>query len=529
MKNPTLNSESEFVQHIKCEECGSSDGNSLYSDNHQYCFVCGAWKPGSDHIHNHSSTNAPPMQSKGFAKRLTKRGISEKVCEEYGIHVDGDTLCFHYKDSVGKTIGIKTKTKNKEFRYDGVSDGRFFGQHLFRNAGKRLVIFEGELDAATGRMAFPAWESVSLPTGAHGAKKAIQKNLEWLQNWQEVVLFFDNDDPGREAAAKAASVLPPGQVKIADLKGYKDASEAAQNDDLEAVRQAIWNAKPYRPDGIVDGKSLLELVVKPQEDCKHEYPFKGLQQKLLGVRESELIVFTSGTGQGKSSICRELAAHFLNSGERVGYMGLEESNKRTALGLMSAAVGKPFHIGQHSTEDLTAAFDQTLANWNLFLFDGFGSFDPDLIYNRIEYMASGLETRIVFLDHLSILLSGLDGDERRMIDTTMTRLRSLVERTGITLFLVSHLRRVQGDKGHEEGATTSLGQLRGSHSIAQLADAVIGLERNQQSSGPEQSDTTLRVLKNRYTGETGIACQLKYDKEKCKFTETNYFDDTPDF
>ena len=70
------------------------------------------------------------------------------------------------------------------------------------------------------------------------------------------------------------------------------------------------------------------------------------------------------------------------------------------------------------------------------MFDGFGSFDPDHIYNRIEYMAAGLETRVVFLDHLSILLSGLDGDERRMLDITMTRLRSLVERTGIAIFLV---------------------------------------------------------------------------------------------
>ena len=72
-------------------------------------------------------------------------------------------------------------------------------------------------------------------------------------------------------------------------------------------------------------------------------------------------------------------------------------------------------------------------------FDGFGSYDPDVIYNRIEYLAVGLDTKIIFLDHLSILLSGLDGDERKTIDKTMTRLRSLVERTGIALFLVSHL------------------------------------------------------------------------------------------
>ena len=82
---------------------------------------------------------------------------------------------------------------------------------------------------------------------------------------------------------------------------------------------------------------------------------------------------------------------------------------------MWSAVGKALHIGEHTEEELKEAFDATLANWNVFLFDGFGSFDPDVIYNRIEYLASGLECRIIFLDHLSILLSGLDGDERRMI------------------------------------------------------------------------------------------------------------------
>jgi twinkle protein len=134
-------------------------------------------------------------------------------------------------------------------------------------------------------------------------------------------------------------------------------------------------------------------------------------------------------------------------------------------------------------------------------------------------MASGLDCKIIFLDHLSILLSGLDGDERRMIDVTMTRLRSLVERTGIALFLVSHLKRATGDKNHEEGARVTLGQLRGSAAIAQLSDSVIGLERDQQSD-EAGGITTVRVLKNRYSGETGVACALKYNLENCKFEES---------
>ena len=137
---------------------------------------------------------------------------------------------------------------------------------------------------------------------------------------------------------------------------------------------------------------------------------------------------------------RYLATDLLNKGESVGILELEASNRRTALGLMSTAVGKNLTLGEHDQSELEEHFRNSIANWNLYLFDGFGSFDPQLIYNRIEYLASGLECRTIFLDHLSILLSGLEGDERRMLDQTMTRLRSLVERTGISLFLVSHLR-----------------------------------------------------------------------------------------
>ena len=523
--------ESEFVRHEPCESCGSSDAKSVYSDGHSYCFSCQTWLAGDGtQTHNHQMKSNVYLQ--GSAGRLQKRGISEKVCQQYKIFKDGDKLRFYYFTSDGIIAGCKIKSLDKDFTYEGQVPGTLFGQHLFPSTGKRVVITEGELDAASCQEAMPGWPMVSLPSGAAGAKKAIQRSLEWLQGYEEVVLFFDNDSPGREAAQAAASVLPPGKCKIATLKEpFKDASDALQAADSDAIRVAIWNAKPYRPDGIVDGKTLLELVTTPTISCDHEYPFEGLNSKLRGIRYGELVCITAGSGVGKSSFCRELATQLLRTGERVGYLALEESNRRTALGLMSVAVGSSLHIGEHDRSTLVKAYDETLANWNLYLFDGFGSYDPDLIYNRIEYLASGLETKVIFLDHLSILLSGLDGDERRMIDTTMTKLRSLVERTGIALFLVSHLKRTSSDTNHEEGARVTLGQLRGSASISQLSDCVIGLERNQQAE-TGSSDTIVRVLKNRFSGEVGVACKLTYDLSTCKFTETATKDDfipTSDF
>ena len=120
-----------------------------------------------------------------------------------------------------------------------------------------------------------------------------------------------------------------------------------------------------------------------------------------------------------------------------------------------------------------------------------------------------------------------DGDERRAIDSIMTRLRSLVEETGAGMILVSHLRRVEGNKGHEQGVTVGLSHLRGSQSIAQLSDCVIALERNQQSDDPQEANTThLRVLKSRYTGDVGMAAHLLYDNDTGRLKEL--FDEQPD-
>ena len=518
--------ESEFLRHDPCPNCGSSDALAVYTDGHTYCFSCTTRTPGN------GEQNKLPMQSnvkfKGNPQRLNKRGISERTCEKYKIYRDDTHLRFPYYDSSGCLKGFKTRDKLKNFKYEGETTDTLFGQHLFPTTGKRIIVYEGELDAASGWEAMVGWPHVSLPHGCSSAKKDIQKQIPLLQGYKEIVLFFDNDEPGRRATELAASVLPTGKVTIARMDKYKDASDALQADDAEAIRRAIYDAKPYQPDGIVDGKSLLEAVTTPSPPCNHKYPFPGLQTMTHGIRYGELTTITAGTGQGKSTFCRQLATELLNTDEKVGYIALEESNRRTALGLMSVAVGKALHLGEHEYTTLKNAYDKTIKNWNLYLYDHFGSLSSDVIYNRIEYMALGLDTKIIFLDHLSILLSGLDGDERRMIDRTMTDLRSLVERTGIKLFLVSHLRRAQNDKAHEDGQRVSIGQLRGSASISQLSDTVLALERDQQSN---DNVSTLRVLKNRYSGETGVAAQLVYDKTTCKFHETTdtAFDPSTDF
>ena len=245
------------------------------------------------------------------------------------------------------------------------------------------------------------------------------------------------------------------------------------------------------------------------------------------MRQGELVTLTGGTGLGKSSITRELE-HWLvkQTEDNVGIIALEEDWRRTVDGILSIEANARLYVDQErdkfNESTLMDMFDKVFEDDRVFIHAHFGTNEIDDIFAKLRYLIIGCDCKWVVVDHLHMLVSALgEGDERRAIDNIMTRLRSLVEETGAGVILVSHLRRVDGNKGHENGIEVSLSHLRGSNSIGQLSDCVIALERNQQSDDADEARTTrLRILKSRYTGDVGMATALMYDKETGRLSES---------
>ena len=159
-----MNTESEFVAHEPCNNCGSSDANSRYSDGHAYCFACHTYTPAEDWTHTHTRMNNDRANFLGQAEQLNKRRISEATNSFYRIYRYGNTLRFPYYTDDGRLAGFKIKTKSKDFHYEGESTGTLFGQHLFPDSGKRIVITEGELDAASCYEVTVSYTHLTLPT-----------------------------------------------------------------------------------------------------------------------------------------------------------------------------------------------------------------------------------------------------------------------------------------------------------------------------------------------------------------------------
>lgn len=502
---------SVFLRHEPCPHCGSSDANSVYSDGHSYCFSCEKVTPADDDEGTYQSGGS--FSFEGDFAPIKSRKITEQTCRKFNVRVaPGPLLRFPYTSESGQVVGYKERDKEKNFRWHGKnSEKRLFGQQLFGGTKKSLVIVEGEMDALSVWEARPKWPVVSISSGAAGAYKDLQNQLKFCLEAEELILMFDQDEAGQQAAIKCASLFPPDKCLIAHLAGYKDASEALQANDAEAIRQAVWNATPYTPKTIIDGRDLFNVLRAPTIGKDADWFVEDLNKVTGGLRLSELVTVTAPSGGGKSTFCGEQAQHLVKQGFNVGYIALEESVKRTGLRLMTVEANKPLHID--NTIDEAAfkdAFDKSVGSGKVFFRDGFGSVDPDSILSDLRYLVKAKNVSWIILDHLSILLSGnATFDERKTIDETMTKLRCFVEETKIGMILISHLRRTTGDKGHEDGAMDiSLSHFRGSHSIPQLSDICVAMQRNVSAGN---SEAKLRVLKNRFTGTTGEAGVLTYN------------------
>ena len=524
---------SEFLFHTPCESCGSSDANSVYSDGHTYCFACqhrtspghlSAKPKGASTI----STTVKFIEGLNFGP-ISARKLSAETCRKwhYGIGTYKGKPCQvanFYRDN--RLVFQKIRFADKTFASLGdIKEAGLYGQHLWpRGSAKKIVVTEGEIDAlSVSQMQGHKWPAVSIPNGAEGALKVFKRELEYLESFDEVILMFDQDEPGIEAAKECAAVLSPGKAKIAQL-GLKDANELLKAGRGAEIINAVWNAGVYRPDGIVSGAETWDAYSKRKNTPCVPYPWSGLNSRLKGIRLGEMVTVTAGTGIGKSTLCRELAYYLATEcHERVGYVALEESVGKSVEAFLSLELDTPLHLRTCEDEEAERAAWEKLFGGEemIYLYDHWGSMSLDALMSRLRYLAVGCGCKYIFLDHISIVVSGIaDGDERRMLDNIATQLRAFTENTQIALFVVVHLKR-PGDKGksHEEGGRVHLSDLRGSGAIAQLSDTVIALERDQQAED-EQGISVPRVLKNRFSGDVGrCSPALQYNPDTGRMLE----------
>ena len=298
--------------------------------------------------YDYKPSKVSKMQIKGEVQAIQDRGIQKSSAEFYGVTSYLGNHYYPYTDESGAVVAAKVRNvENKDFHVEGQwGKATLFGQQKFNKNGMYVTIVEGELDAlAAFQMCGSKYPCVSIRNGASSALKDCKANYDWLNSFENIVVCFDNDDPGQKAAQEVAELFG-NKVKIFKASdNYKDACDYLKEGSVQKFVKDWWAAEQWQPDGIISAANVLEAIQKPLEKAPVSYPWEGINKMLYGLRTSELVVLAAGSGLGKSTILREIVSHILNNtSEKVGLAFLEETPERTMRGLVGLEMNKKIHL-----------------------------------------------------------------------------------------------------------------------------------------------------------------------------------------
>lgn len=510
------------MSHGPCPQpdCNSSDAFFSYDDGWGHCFSCGANVKLSDD----AVVEAPKRKHKQPIPIPTEysgaRGISQATMEKLKYATgtyDGEKaryVAVPYGDE-NRIAATKIRLPGKDFRFigDTKAAGLVF-QNIWQGEGKKVVVTEGEYDALSVSQAQGnKWPVVSVPNGAQGAAKSCMNAFKWLNSFEEVILWFDNDEAGQSAAEEVANLFPIGKVKLVKTPdGFKDANDMLKASKVGEIVDCIWKAVPYTPARFVSFGSLREQVLRPPE-LGLPWVFPEITAWTYGRRRGETYFFGAGTGVGKTDFFTQQAAEDIRNGEKVALFSFEQTPTETAKRLAGKYAGKRFHVpaAGWTEADIEAAF-AALDKTGGYIYDHWGSADWETVEEDITLLAhSGY--RHFYIDHLTAFAAHAD-DERKALEGICADLAQLGAKLGVNLYVISHLSTPDGTP-HEEGGRVFIRHFKGSRAIGYWAHFMFGIERNTQSEDEaERLRARFRCLKDRYTGgATGQHLTLLYDPD----------------
>lgn len=502
-------------------DCSSSDAYSLYDDGHGYCFSCSRVTPGYAEVEAEEATASYHKSGSNTSGPFTYqyipwRNITKETMEYFGVQTKVDSLdtpislAFPYPKGGKKVRSLSEKTFSS---IGGMSDETLFGMDKFSGGEARsITICEGELDAMSiFQMLGSKYPVVSIRSASSGIKDCSNE-YAYLNSFEKIYLCLDNDEPGKKATEGVAKLFDFNKIYHVNLTKYKDANEYLTKGEEGEFRNIWWNAKRFLPEGIISSTAEFDSILDNNTVKQgFTYPFPTLQSLTYGLRTGECTLFTAMEGIGKTEIVRAIEYALLAStNDNIGIIHLEESKARSLQGLVGYKLQQPIHLPDSmvSPKEVKAALhDLVKRDDRLHLYSHFGSSDPDVILSTIRFLVGSCGCRYIFLDHISMVVSGLMADdERKVLDMLSTKLAMMVEELDFALILVSHI--------NDQGLT------RGSRNISKVASTWIQLDRNtQESTEAERNKTYLTVRKNRFGSRTGPAGVLYFDPTTFCVTE----------
>lgn len=542
---------SEVSVRTQCPQCLDKGKDNLITyDDGKYCYACG---------YREGKQKKMTDLIAGSQVEIASRKLSLQTCSHYNVrvkHLIGRINQLELNELIsifpiyedGKVVKQKIKSQSdgkKITQLGNTKCMKLFGQQAF-NPTKKLpvIVTEGEYDAmviyqVTG---LPA---VSITRGSNGAQKELLENMEWLSQWREVMLCFDMDEPGRDAARDCIGIFEPGTVKNITLP-LKDANDMLLEGREGEIKKCLQTAETIKPSTIVFPSEILQDILTPP--CYgSSWPWAFMTKVTYGNRLGEVYMLAGDTSVGKTQIVYAIVTQHIQNGCKVGLIDLERQNAQTMQRIIGHMINIPLHLptAQGPSSFPLKQVQETVENLKdqlvLYRPDS-GKLTVESILINIRYLYKAYGINFFVLDNLTALSVNMPFSvkEHEFASNVTGQLVQIAKELNVTIFIINHLTKApvqlnaditMGDdfvyNTNKEGLTfetgrmPEVGNIYGGGKVSKLPDFLIVCARNRMSSDVrEQRTIRVKFLKTRFDSKyEGHEFKLLFDPETGKLNE----------
>jgi twinkle protein len=465
-------------------------------------------------------------------KYFAKRKISKETLDHCDVQQFQGKVAWNFYDENDVLLTVKCrhprkpdKHEQKEWHLPDFDNSPILFNMNRIDPTQPLIVTEGMVDTLSV-IESGYKNAVSIPSGTENTKW-LEVCFDWLEQFEKIILWFDNDNPGVKARKEAASRLGiwrtlfvdiPTSLKNTNGMVVKDANEVLYYFGPEKVRELISDAKEIPITGVVNLADVEDF------DLEHEpglytnlKPLDDIVYKLLF---GSVLLLTGKRGSGKSSLLNQLfISESLDQGYDV-FCFSGELDPRVLKSWIEINMAGEEKIKMKNkfihTFNPPEVRKQIRAWYNsrIWVYDEIIN-GADSILEKAIAVTRKYGAKIWILDNLMTLdIGASDTNVYQKQKDLLVKLTGLAKIYNVLIVLVTHPRKV--NPRLQEELTGD--DIAGSGDMGNLAQYIFSVHRftekekagEQDRKGnylkgkePIDEDVRITALKNRYTGKVG--------------------------
>ena len=379
-----------------------------------------------------------------------------------------------------------------------------------------LIITEGEIDAMSLYEA-GLTNVVSVPGGCDN-NDWITHCYDWLEKFHTIILFGDNDAPGRRAVENWTKKL--GEYRVLIVKDYpeipnsdpiqycKDANEVLYRFGESALIEMVESADEVKTKGLIRVADIIPVDPTKIPRIRTNIPM--LDDASGGLAEGCVTVFSGKSGNGKSTLSGLILLNAIEQGYTCAAYSGELSGGLFQEWILAQAAGSEWlglkwdPIRNRNIAYLAQDVQNRILEWlgdRLLLYDNNEQFvdlkQTDAIISVFTQAARKYNAKLFLIDNMMTSVADSD-DEWRAQAVFINAIKKFATHYQAHVMLVAHPRKTQ------KGADITKDDISGTSAIMNLCDNAIVIKR------PD-----LEILKNRLDGkQVNIACCYAPDSRR---------------